>query len=165
MKLCGWNGRGVGNGPAVRGLLDLQKREDPDVLFLLETKMDRKRIEGLEWKLGMPNLVVEDCVGRSGGLALFWKSGIKIDLKGALSRYHIDTEITEADGFVWRFMGIYGEPKVEERATTWRLLRTLKHQNDKPWLCIGDFNEILFAWEKEGVRPNLKYKWIDLKKH
>jgi hypothetical protein len=72
---------------------------------------------------------------------------------GAPSRYHIDTEITEEDAFTWRFTGIYGEPKVEERAKTWRLLRTLKHQNDKPWLCVGDFNEILFAWEKEGGVP------------
>jgi hypothetical protein len=35
------------------------------------------------------------------------------------------------------------------------LLRTLKQQNDKPWLCCGDFNEVLHSWEKEGgaVRP------------
>lgn len=36
---------------------------------------------------------------------------------------------------------------------TWKLLCTLKHQNDKPWLCAGDFNEILYSWEKEGGQP------------
>ncbi|KAI4979941.1 hypothetical protein ZWY2020_016694 [Hordeum vulgare] len=72
---------------------------------------------------------------------------------GFKSRYHIDTEITEADGFTWRFTGIYGEPKVEARGKTWLLLRTLKQQSDKPWLCIGDFNEILHSWEKEGGAP------------
>lgn len=45
MKICAWNSRGLGNGPAVRGLLDFQKREDPDVLFLLETKLDKRRLE------------------------------------------------------------------------------------------------------------------------
>jgi exonuclease III len=63
MKLCSWNDRGLGNGPAVRGLLDLQKTEDPDVLFLCKTKMEQKKIEWLRWKLGMPNMAVNDCVG------------------------------------------------------------------------------------------------------
>jgi hypothetical protein len=44
-----------------------------------------------------------------------------------MSKYHIDTEITEPDGFVWRFTGIYGEPKTEDREKTWKLLRTLKN--------------------------------------
>jgi hypothetical protein len=38
MKLCGWNPRGLGKGPVVRGLLDLQKKEDPDVLFFVGDK-------------------------------------------------------------------------------------------------------------------------------
>ena len=52
---------GVGNGPTVRGLLNIQKEEDTDILFLSETKMDCNRIEGLRWHLGMTNLVVKDC--------------------------------------------------------------------------------------------------------
>jgi hypothetical protein len=82
-----------------------------------------------------------------------WKPGINVKMVGFMSKYHIDTEITESDGFVWRFKGIYGEPKKKEREKTWNLMRTLKNQNDKPWLCVGDFNEILFAWEKEGGVP------------
>jgi len=37
MRIITWNCRGLGNGPAVRGLLDLQEREAPDVLFIAET--------------------------------------------------------------------------------------------------------------------------------
>ena len=72
---------------------------------------------------------------------------------GWKSKYHIDAMIREDDGFEWRFTGIYGEPKAEEREQTWRLMRTLKHQSDKPWICMGDFNEILLACEKEGGAP------------
>jgi hypothetical protein len=35
---------------------------------------------------------------------------------------HIDVDITENDGFKWRLTGIYGEPRVNKREETWRLL-------------------------------------------
>ena len=63
---------GVGERPGSSWPLDTQKVEDPDILFLSETKMDRRRIEGLRWGLGMTNLVVKDCEGKSGGLAIFF---------------------------------------------------------------------------------------------
>ena len=66
MKIIAWNCRGLENTSAVRGLLDLQKLESPDILFLSETKMDWKRIERFRWILKMPNLVVKDCNGLSG---------------------------------------------------------------------------------------------------
>jgi endonuclease/exonuclease/phosphatase family metal-dependent hydrolase len=80
---------------------------------------------------------------------MFWRDGV--NLKARLkSKYHIDAEITEEDGSKWRFTGIYGEPKLEGREATWCLLRTIRHHSDKPWICAGDFNEILMQCEKEG---------------
>ncbi|PNT71206.1 hypothetical protein BRADI_2g24825v3 [Brachypodium distachyon] len=73
MRLVAWNCRGLGNGLADRGLLDLQKREDPNVLFLSETKMVEANICKFRWKLGMTGMVVRNCNGKSGGIALFWK--------------------------------------------------------------------------------------------
>jgi exonuclease III len=71
VKLASWNSRGLGNDPAMNGLLEFQKKEDPDILFLSETKMDRSKLEWLRWKLSMPNMMVKDCVGQSGGLVIF----------------------------------------------------------------------------------------------
>ena len=117
MKLASFNCRGLGNGPAVRGLLDLIKKVDPDILFLCETKLDDGRMQWLRWKTGLTNLVVKDCAGQSGGLALFWRTGVNLTA-GWKSKYHIDATIREEDGFEWRFTGIYGEPKTEERENT-----------------------------------------------
>lgn len=154
MKVVTWNCRGLGNGPTVKGLLDVQKKEAPDVLFLSETKLDQKRMEWFRWKLGLTNMVVKKSEGRSGGLALFWRNGIQVK-PGLKSRYHIDAEITGDDGFTWRFTGMYGEPQHDKKEATWKLLKTIQHHSDKPWLCVGDFNEILMGWEKEGgaARP------------
>jgi hypothetical protein len=83
---------------------------------------------------------------------MFWKRGIDVELRWK-GRMHIDVNITETDGFKWGLTGIYGEPKQDKREETWRLLRTLHHQSDFPWLCIGDFNEIMFSFEKQGGIP------------
>jgi hypothetical protein len=52
MRIGSLNCRGLGNGTAIRGLLDFQKKENPDILFLSETKMEERRIDWLRWKLG-----------------------------------------------------------------------------------------------------------------
>jgi hypothetical protein len=96
-------------------------------------------------------MVVKDCEGRRGGLALFWKRDVIVNLRWK-SRFHIDVDVEEENGRKWRLTGIYGESKAGEKETTWKLLRTLhgQLQPNMPWLCVGDFNEILFTGEKEG---------------
>ncbi|XP_074282902.1 uncharacterized protein LOC141607451 [Silene latifolia] len=65
----------------------------------------------------------------------------------------MDFEINGKEG-TWRVTGFYGWPNVTERHLSWELLRVLSSQYDGPWVCIGDFNEVLFMTEmKEGVRP------------
>jgi hypothetical protein len=71
-----------------------------------------------------------------------------------MGRMHIDVDITEGDGFKWRFTGIYGEPRVDKQEETWHLLRTLHLQEKLAWVCIADFNEILYSFEKQGGLPN-----------
>jgi exonuclease III len=72
MKRTAWNCRGMGNLVAVCTLLDLQKQEDPDILFLSKTKLNKQKMEALRWKLGLTNMVCRPSEGNSGGLALFW---------------------------------------------------------------------------------------------
>jgi exonuclease III len=60
MKIVSQNYRGLGNQPAVNGVLQLQKAEDPDILFLCETKLKEKEIEYMGWRLNMVNMIVQD---------------------------------------------------------------------------------------------------------
>ena len=52
----------------------------------------------------------------------------------------------EVDGDLWR-------TKIEKKVETWRLLRTLHHQSSLHWVCMGDFNVVLYNHEKQGGVP------------
>jgi exonuclease III len=97
MKIVGFNYRGLGNDPAVQDLLDLKRAEDPDVLFLCETKLDDKEMERFRWLLGLPNMTVKKAEGRSRGVAMFWKREVDVSLR-SFGRRHIDVDIKGDDG-------------------------------------------------------------------
>nr|POE92969.1 hypothetical protein CFP56_48115 [Quercus suber] len=52
----------------------------------------------------------------------------------------------------WRLTGFYGHPDTNKREETWTLLESLGRSNTLPWLCLGDYNEILSQTEKAGGR-------------
>jgi endonuclease/exonuclease/phosphatase family metal-dependent hydrolase len=55
----------------------------------------------------------------------------------------------------WRLTGFYGEPSGKNKYKSWEYIRQLNIEFDLPWIILGDFNEILYAHEKEGgnMRP------------
>jgi hypothetical protein len=95
--------------------------------------------------------------GRGGGLALLWTSEVKIKLQSC-DKLHIDVAILNPDtnAELWRFTGFYGESKRELRYQSWDLIRFLNTQSSLPWLCAGDFNEVLEAAEQFGGNTRLE---------
>jgi hypothetical protein len=48
------------------------------------------------------------------------------------------------------FTGFYGHPDPSRRHESWDLLTHLKGFTPDPWLCVGDFNEVVEQSEKVG---------------
>ena len=71
MKIVSWNCRGLGNGPAVRSLLELGRVEDPDIMFLCETRMKEKELGRFRWLLGLANMVAWKDEGLGEGWLYF----------------------------------------------------------------------------------------------
>ena len=91
--------------------------------------------------------------GKGGGLAMFWRKEVNLEIK-SYSKHHIDAVIIEeATGFKWRITGFYGHLETHRRKESWRFLNTLNQQYQLSWLCLGDFNEILSRDEKLGEAP------------
>ncbi|XP_074298528.1 uncharacterized protein LOC141629421 [Silene latifolia] len=152
-------GGGVNDKPAaggevmgVRALRSLVRREAPALVFLCETKLSGREMRGVREKFEGYDGIEVDSVGRSGGLAFMWKREIECSFV-SVSVHYMDFHVKTREG-TWRVTGFYGWPSVTDRHLSWELLRVLARQSELPWVCIGDFNEILFSTEmKGGSRP------------
>ena len=121
-----------------------------EVLFLMETKLDAEKLEGIRVKTGFQNAFTVSCHGRNGGLALLWREGVHLEIN-FFSRHHIDSHICMEDGIVWRLMGFYGRPEEDRKWQSWALLDHLNRMASFRLFVIGDFNEILVQKEKIGL--------------
>ena len=145
----------LGNPETVHELCRKVKVKCPDLVFLMETKLQRKKMSTIKMRLGFDNMFVVGGVGKGGGLTLLWKEGWGIEIQNYSNR-HINAVVSPTNSTPWLFTGFYGHPEVHKRVEAWSLLRHLKSLVSMPWLCAGDFNEILDQSEKVGGRrrPN-----------
>ena len=118
-------------------------------MFLAETWADEARLKEVKRNLGFDNLHFVERINRGGGLALFWKHNVDLQVQTS-SKNHIDAIINKGADGAWRLTGFYGDPVTHKRFESWNLLRDLDSRMDLPWLCIGDFNEITRQSEKLG---------------
>ncbi|XP_074374197.1 uncharacterized protein LOC141714582 [Apium graveolens] len=149
MNCLGWNCRGLGNSRTVRALNDLVKNRKPDILFLSETISDANKIEKLRVKLGFAQGFSVVRIGRSGGLALFWKTNVDCSIMG-YSQNHIDLAVNVHSVANWRLTLYYGFPERARRKEAWDMIRNLARLSSLPWCIMGDFNDLLYNADKKG---------------
>ena len=58
--------------------------------------------------------------------------------------------MTQEDDVCWRITGFYGHSEVALRLNMWALPHQLRGLSTKPWLVLGDFNEMMALDEKWG---------------
>lgn len=80
---------------------------------------------------------------------MLWDNSIDLRIQSS-SPYHIDAWVSKEGARAWRLTGFYGQWDAAKRHESWELLKLLGSRSDKPWLCCGDFNEILTHDEKKG---------------
>ncbi|KAL8106281.1 hypothetical protein AgCh_029900 [Apium graveolens] len=80
-----------------------------------------------------------------------WKTEGGVEIKGS-SNHFIYFEVENEQVGRWRYTGFYGCPERERRRESWDIIRNLCSRSMLPWCLIGDFNDLIFAEEKQGGR-------------
>ena len=153
MNAISWNCRGLGATSTVHELKDLCRRVKPSLLFLMETRAKGNRIIEVQRRLHFQKMFSIDSDGSSGGLCLFWNANVEVEIVDACQNYIHTLCRSRDDGLDWDCTFVYGNPIFPERRYLWERLRVL-HIGNSPWMCIGDFNELLSQAEKVGARPH-----------
>ena len=152
MKILSWNCRGLGNQRAVDVLSHLVREKAPKILFLMETKRSVAEMRLIQAVLPYRGMLAVPSVRRCGGLALLWMEEIELHVQ-TFTLNHIDALIMNDVNNPWRLTGFYGWPDEMMKHKSWQLLKHLHTRLSSPWLCCGDFNEILDSNEKQGRLP------------
>lgn len=151
MSVLSWNCHGIGTSWASQFLKDLVSQKKPNFIFLCETLSKQDQLEKVKKYLGFEGLLVVDCQGQSGGLALIWRNKNEVSLR-SFSKNHIDVEVNVQGWSRFRLTGLYGEPNRAKRRETWDLIRFLARDNSLPWVLIGDMNNVACQMDKKGGR-------------
>lgn len=129
MSLLSWNCWGIAAAPTIRELRDICKSQQPSIVFLMETRAHRNRIENLRRSLKFANSFCEEANGMAGGLCLLWNNNIVIDVL-AYSSNLIHTMVTvRPDTETFNCTFIYAPPIFQQRKMFWDQISA--HQIDR----------------------------------
>eukprot|EP00253_Pinus_taeda_P026964 PITA_26964 len=166
MRLISWNIRGL-NGPRKTRLLkNMIKEENPQVLFLQETKCDSNVHDRLPTKFwpGIHNIVVH-ADGASGGLAILWDSRAMV-----LNNFHAHRNFLQATFHILGtnqhglLTNVHFPQETHRKSEILNSISALNQNRPLPlWIGRGDFNMITRLDERRGGRRRSSHEGSLLK--
>ncbi|XP_073019426.1 uncharacterized protein [Primulina eburnea] len=108
-----------------------------------------QKIEDTRVRLGFETCFAVDRLGRSGGIGVLWRKYVDFTIVN-YSRNHVDLIASDEEHGEWRCTGYYAFPERHRRRESWNFIRSLAAQSSLPWLCIGDYNDMLSTEDKRG---------------
>ena len=96
-------------------------------MLFRSTKADKPILERVGRRIQFINLFFVPRINSSGGLALYWKSDLDMDVQ-SFSNRHIDAFINHGVDNAWRFTSFYGDPNTASREHSWSLLLELSRR-------------------------------------
>ena len=162
MRTACWNCRGLGNDSTVRRLKEINRKYLLDIICLSETKQQDDVIRDVGAQLDCLNYVSVPPIGLSGGLVLYWKAHVQLQILFQSANL-IDCKV-HCNGSWFYYSFVYGHPNPSMRHHTWEKLDWLAiNRRNEAWMVLGDFNEILGNYKKDGGRVRSEASFSNFK--
>ncbi|KAK5833744.1 hypothetical protein PVK06_017598 [Gossypium arboreum] len=162
MKFLCWNCSGLGNPVKLRELKQLLVVNNPNLIFLSETKMSDNEFRRVQNICRLQNGLVVNSEGWSGGLVLMWRDGTNVSIQ-SYSKHQIDSIVNLENNKKMRVTGFYGHANPNLRSSLWDILHRVRDLVRENWVVGGDFNTILNEAEKKGRRRGMRVHMNDFK--
>ncbi|GLT30193.1 hypothetical protein SLA2020_050080 [Shorea laevis] len=143
MKVVTWNSRGVKYGPFRRECKELIKMHRPDIICLLETKVDcfTDALSFLK-RFNFDKEYQVPSQGKAGGLWLFWRSS-SVCLEVLHSSPQLIHCSISQQQVAYLATFVYVQPHAAQKDLFWNQLNDLAQHITNSWVVMGDFNDIL----------------------
>lgn len=125
MKTLCWNVKGLGSLRGVQMLQDMLRQYNPQLVFLMETKVSGNKMEQIKRSCGFKNGIEVGAEGSRGQLCMAWKDGVDVVLQ-SYTKSHIDVVIMSDIEDEWRYTDFYSSLAITARVKAWQLLRQLR---------------------------------------
>ncbi|KAK4269716.1 hypothetical protein QN277_022838 [Acacia crassicarpa] len=119
----------------------------------METKQKASYVRKIKRRCGFNEEWIVNLIGRSGGLALWWSDAITVNILFSSANVIHTSVISDVLSTPSYISFIYGPTDDADRMLCWQEVRRISNAIRKPWLCLGDFNDILSQTEKWGGQP------------
>ncbi|KAI8011058.1 hypothetical protein LOK49_LG06G03032 [Camellia lanceoleosa] len=136
MDLLIWNCRGAGNDRFRRNLRELVQMHKPDMLILMETKVELNSMGMFFNNLGYTASTHVDPIERSGGIWLLWiPSLLNVQVNEASSQM-ITTTISRQEYPEWILAAIYASSNPRMQDELWKELDNIAQNLQAPWMKL-----------------------------
>ncbi|KAI7980463.1 hypothetical protein LOK49_Contig144G00001 [Camellia lanceoleosa] len=127
----------------------------PDILILMETKVEFKSVEMFFNCMGLIAFTHVDPTGRGGDIWMIWNPNVvNVQIVEASSQL-ITTTISKQEFPDWLLSAIYVSPNNNKRDELWEHLEAMSQNMTEPSLVAGDFNDFSTLNEKWSFTRNI----------
>lgn len=143
MKILAWNCRGIGGNSTVSQLKESIRFQNPDIVFLSETKHSIDVIRKVSKQLKCEDRwLVKEPNGRKGGMFVTWDQRIEVKLF-LIHEFCIEIKIRNEDrNSDLRIILIYASIDLRERQEQWEFLKHRKQMWGSYGILGNNLNDI-----------------------
>ncbi|XP_026439065.1 uncharacterized protein LOC113337670 [Papaver somniferum] len=131
-------------------LLDIRNKENPDIICLLETKQQNRKMHSILKSVNVHNYWLVPPRGQAGGMALIWKHNLTITIDSSTHNQINAIAKENCSNSLYMVSAFYSSPYPTNKQQSWDMLVSIAETITIHWLVMGDLNVVLSREEKKG---------------